>query len=214
MESDSRLLFLLLLPLSTLSMSNGAEELPDCSGLDNGQVSDNPVYRQPSCSSHCGVCSACADCPSSACSPSTSDGGGEPGRPCTVDGYVGSHVILEDELQRVWNFTLLPGQMTSMHRHDYDYSFVAVSPSRLEVFGEGGERLFDFWATGAAFKVVGDFLEPTGGATLPWKVPRVHAARNIGTNVYHEILFENKHSTNASSSSSSSSSTCTCREEL
>ena len=205
MGSGSRLLRLLFLLLCTLSIPSAAEEAPHCSGLDNGQVSDNPVYREPSCSSRCDVCSACIDpspspserCPSSACSSATADG--ETGL-CPVDGYVGSHVILEDELQRVWNFTLLPGQMTSMHRHDFDYSFVAVTPSRLEVFGEDGERLFDFWATGAAFRVVGDFLEPTGGATLPWKVPRVHAARNIGTNIYHEILFENKHSTNVSSS--------------
>ena len=189
MESGSRLLFFFFFLLLTLSISSGAEveEGPDCSSLDNGQVSDNPVYREPSCSSRCDVCSA-----GSACSTATAGG------LCPVDGYVGSQVILEDELQRVWNFTLLPGQMTSMHRHDYDYSFVAVRPSRLEVFGEGGERLFDFWATGAAFRVVGDFLEPTGGVTLPWKVPRVHAARNIGTGIYHEILFENKHSTNAS----------------
>ena len=54
--------------------------------------------------------------------------------------------------------------MTSMHRHDHDYSFVAVAPSQLEVFGEDGRRLFDFWATGAAFRVVGDYLEPTGNA--------------------------------------------------
>ena len=29
---------------------------------------------------------------------------------------------------------------------------------------------------------------------FPHKVPRVHAARNIGTEVYHEILVESKHS--------------------
>jgi hypothetical protein len=85
-----------------------------------------------------------------------------------VDGYVGAHVIAEDEIQRTWNFTLCerlnnltrhervcvrscPGCMTSMHRHDYDYSFVAVKPSQLEVYGEDGKRLFDFYATGVLF---------------------------------------------------------------
>ena len=48
----------------------------------------------------------------------------------------------------MWNFTLKPGEMTSMHRHDYDYTFVVVQPSQLEVFGEDGARLFDFWAEG------------------------------------------------------------------
>ena len=44
--------------------------------------------------------------------------------------------MIENESQRIWNFTLEPGQMTSMHRHDFDYSFVAIKPSQLEVFGE------------------------------------------------------------------------------
>ena len=39
--------------------------------------------------------------------------------------------MIENESQRIWNFTLEPGQMTSMHRHDFDYSFVAIKPSRL-----------------------------------------------------------------------------------
>ena len=111
---------------------------------------------------------------------------------CEVDGFVGSYVMIENDLQRIWNFTLQPGEMTSMHRHDFDYSFVAIKPSRLEVFGENGERLFDFWATEASLRVNGDFLEPTGAEQLPYKVPRVHAARNIGPGVYHEILFESK----------------------
>ena len=80
---------------------------------------------------------------------------------CTVDGYVGSYVMIENDSQRIWNFTLEPGQMTSMHRHDFDYSFVAIKPSRLEVFGEDGTRLFDFWATESSLKINGDFLEPT-----------------------------------------------------
>ena len=109
--------------------------------------------------------------------------------------YVGSYVILEDEFVRVWNFTLEPGQMTSMHKHDFDYSFVAVKPSRLEVFGEDGKRLFDFWANKLSLRVNGDYLEPTGDVKLPWKIPRVHAARNIGATTYNEILYENKYST-------------------
>ena len=41
-----------------------------------------------------------------------------------------------------------------MHRHDFDYTFVVIKPSQLEVFGENGDRLFDFWAEGTkAFKI-------------------------------------------------------------
>ena len=67
--------------------------------------------------------------------------------------------------------------------------------SIIEVFGEDGTRLFDFWATESSLKINGDFLEPTDeNIKLPYKVPRVHAARNIGPETYHEILFESKFS--------------------
>lgn len=114
------------------------------------------------------------------------------GKPCEVDGYVGSSVIYEDDAVRVWNFTLAPNEMTSMHKHDYDYHFVAIKPTQLEVYGEDGSRLFDFRAEGVlGFKLVGEFLEPIG-IELPWPVPAVHAAKNIGDTDYYEILFESK----------------------
>ena len=172
---------------------------PNCKELDNGQFYDNPVYKQPECSSKCYVCNEKCDdkedCAISACSKKIEESNEE--EKCNVDGYVGSYVILENKYHRVWNFTLQPGEMTSMHRHDYDYSFVAVKPSRLEVFGEDGTRLFDFWAVEADLKINGDYLEPVGNVKLPYKVPRIHSARNIGQNVYHELLFENKCSTNS-----------------
>ena len=43
-----------------------------------------------------------------------------PGQECEMDGFVGSRVIFEDEMVRVWNFTLKPGGMTSLHRHDLE----------------------------------------------------------------------------------------------
>jgi hypothetical protein len=114
------------------------------------------------------------------------------GGTCEIDGYVGSRVIYEDDSVRVWNFTLAPGEMTSMHKHDYDYHFVAIKPTQLEVYGADGARLFDFRAEGVlGFKLVGDFLEPIG-IDLPWPVPSVHAAKNIGDDDYYEILFESK----------------------
>jgi len=79
-----------------------------------------------------------------------------------------------------------------MHRHDLDYTFVVIKPSQLEVFGEDGGRLFDFWAEGTkAFRVEGELLVPLVG-DLPWPVPRVHSVRNIWTNTYNEILVETK----------------------
>ncbi|CAE7609851.1 Tgs1, partial [Symbiodinium microadriaticum] len=111
---------------------------------------------------------------------------------CDVDGYVGSKVIFEDDVVRVWNFTLPPGASTSLHRHDLDYHFTAVVPTQLAVYGSRGERLFDFRAEGTlGFRVQGDLLEPTTGQ-LPFKVPRVHSAVNVGPFAYYEILYEQK----------------------
>jgi hypothetical protein len=129
------------------------------------------------------------------CNCDKEDGGDGEKQPCQVDGYVGSNVIYEDDMVRVWNFTLAPGQMTSMHRHDHDYHFVAIKPTQLEVYGEDGSRLFDFRAEGVlGFKINGDYLEPTG-IELPWPVPRTHSAKNIGSDDYYEILYESKIST-------------------
>lgn len=111
---------------------------------------------------------------------------------CPVDGYVGSGVIYEDAFVRVWNFTLAPGEMTTLHRHDHDYHFVAIKPTQLEVYDETGKTLFDFRAEGTlGFTLDGDFLKPIN-IELPFPVPRVHAAKNIGDTDYYEILFESK----------------------
>jgi len=120
---------------------------------------------------------------------------------CVVDGFIGSKVIYEDAFFKVWNFTLSPGEMTSMHRHDCDYHFVAIQPTELEVYGEKGHRLFSFRAEGTlGFKIEGQELvqiPPTSASSgnsdfAPIRVPRVHAARNIGEGEYYEILFESK----------------------
>mmetsp|Transcript_17716 Transcript_17716/g.38280 ORF Transcript_17716/g.38280 Transcript_17716/m.38280 type:complete len:80 (-) Transcript_17716:122-361(-) len=44
-----------------------------------------------------------------------------------------------------------------------------------------------YWASNQC----GGGLEPIG-IDLPWPVPRVHAAKNIGDADYYEILFESK----------------------
>ena len=115
---------------------------------------------------------------------------------CVVDHYIGTKVIYEDVEVRVWNFTLLPGEMTSMHRHDNDYHFVVMQPTQLQVWGEDGSILFDFRAEGTmGFNVKGDFLVPASEQVkMAHPVPRVHAAKNIGPNTYYEILFERKSS--------------------
>ena len=118
---------------------------------------------------------------------------------CVVDGNIESTVVYEDAKVRVWNFTLAPGEMTSMHKHDCGYHFVAINPTELEVYGEDGARLFSFQAQGTlGFSIVGDELVQNPplnvdkDAFQPIRVPRVHAARNIGPAIYYEVLFESK----------------------
>mmetsp|Transcript_9307 Transcript_9307/g.21876 ORF Transcript_9307/g.21876 Transcript_9307/m.21876 type:complete len:180 (+) Transcript_9307:77-616(+) len=119
---------------------------------------------------------------------------------CDIDGYVGSNMIYEDDFTRVWNFTLLPGETTSMHIHNFDYSFVAYEPSHLAVWGADGKYLFSFEAKGSfQFRLKEGILEPPASIALPGKVPQVHAAKNIGPSVYREILFETKLTTNRTS---------------
>ena len=63
------LIFVLILQLLIASAH------PDCKNLDNGQPSDNPIFKEPSCSSECFICQTkiCenfegSECPVSACS--------------------------------------------------------------------------------------------------------------------------------------------------
>ena len=70
-----------------------------------------------------------------------------------------------------------------------------MSPGALAgSWGADGARIGDFRAEGTlGFELVGDFLVAKNNVELPFKVPRVHAAKNIGEDTYNEILFEHKH---------------------
>jgi hypothetical protein len=82
-----------------------------------------------------------------------------------------------------------------LHRHEYDYHFVVLSPSQLEVTGENGIKLFDFRAEGTfGLRLVGDKLVPHVGSM--GAIPAVHAVKNIGDQLFHEYVFESKSTTN------------------
>ena len=90
-------------------------ELQDCKNLDNGQSLNNPIFKEPSCTIECFVChletcenSEGSECPISACSKQEEK--------CDVDGYVGSYVMIENESQRIWNFTLEPGTVYTLRQ--------------------------------------------------------------------------------------------------
>lgn len=113
---------------------------------------------------------------------------------CKVDGYLGSSIIFEDATTRIWNFTLGSGEMTSMHRHNCGYHFVALTSSELEVWGEDGKHLMNVDLKAGdvvGFAIDGDDLVQTA-TTNPLRLPRTHAAKNIGLNSYDEIIYESK----------------------
>lgn len=118
---------------------------------------------------------------------------------CDIDEYVGTYVMYEDATTKVWNFTLPPGEMTSMHKHDCKYHFIAISSSEMEVYDKFGTRLFSFLAEGTfGFDIDGeDLLQiPTVTTDImsfqPIRLPRIHAVRNVGNNTFYEILVESK----------------------
>lgn len=89
---------------------------------------------------------------------------------------VGSKLIFENERVKVWEFTLAPGEVVESHRHDHDYFFYPIEGGTLEVTRASG--------TTQATLEVGQVYYREKGDT--------HAAKNIGTGRYHEILVELK----------------------
>ena len=113
---------------------------------------------------------------------------------CAIDNQLGTEIIFEDAAVRVWNMTLAVGETTSMHRHKCGYHFLAVTSSELEVWTEFGERLMTITPKVGevlGFSIEGDSLVQTASRN-PIRIPRTHAARNIGPNTFTEILFEIK----------------------
>ena len=89
---------------------------------------------------------------------------------------VGTKLIFENERVRVWEFTLAPGEAIASHRHDADYFFYPIEGGRLEVTRQSGVNEATLETGKVYYRGKGD----------------IHAARNIGSSRYHEILVELK----------------------
>lgn len=89
---------------------------------------------------------------------------------------VGHKLIFENERVKVWEFTLQPGETIEAHKHDHDYFFYPIEGGTLEVTRESG-------VTRATLEE-GKVYYRTGGDT--------HAATNVDSKRYHEILVELK----------------------
>jgi quercetin dioxygenase-like cupin family protein len=96
---------------------------------------------------------------------------------------IGDKVIFENESIRVWSFTVKPGGLKPMHRHDLPYLIVPVTPGRVEITTiEGKSREGE--------DALGSVIWQNWGET--------HQLRNLGDQPYQNILVElKKHDPNA-----------------
>jgi beta-alanine degradation protein BauB len=89
---------------------------------------------------------------------------------------VGTKLIFENERVKIWEFTLQPGEAIEAHRHDHDYFFYPIEGGTLEVTREAGVTQATLENGKVYYRAKGD----------------THAAKNVGTQRYHEILVELK----------------------
>jgi len=93
-------------------------------------------------------------------------------------GHVATKLLFENELVRVWEMTLAPGERSDRHRHDLPYLLCIVEGSRVDAEIEGTGRVEIPVQPGSVF-----FVPP--GAT--------ETAINASAHAFREILIELKH---------------------
>lgn len=89
---------------------------------------------------------------------------------------VGTKLIFENERVRIWEFTLVPGQQIDSHTHDHDYFFYPIEGGTLEVTRASGVTQATLETGKIYYRKKGD----------------THAAKNVGSGRYHEVLVELK----------------------
>ena len=92
-------------------------------------------------------------------------------------GNVATKVLFENELVRVWEMNLAPGERSDRHRHDLPYLMCIVEGSRVDAEIEGTGRVEIPVQPGSVF-----FVPP--GAT--------ETAINASGQLFREILIELK----------------------
>lgn len=93
-------------------------------------------------------------------------------------GDVANKLLFENELVRVWEMTLAPGERSDRHRHELPYLLCILAGSRIDAEVEGQGRIEIPVQPGSVF-----FVPP--GAT--------ETAVNGSRDAFREILIELKH---------------------
>jgi len=93
---------------------------------------------------------------------------------------VGTELLFENDVVRVWSLELAPGEQSPFHRHDLDYVYAYVTPSKLAYMGEPGrvERVHEYGDGYVRFTSVGDGIQ--------------HQIRNVSDTVHRQVLVELK----------------------
>jgi beta-alanine degradation protein BauB len=98
-------------------------------------------------------------------------------RPAAELGSIGDRVIFENESIRVWSFSVGPGGLKHLHRHELPYLIVPLTGGSVEITTESG---------------VVRSAEDRPGAVIWQEAGEVHELRNVGATPYENVLVELK----------------------
>jgi hypothetical protein len=98
-------------------------------------------------------------------------------------GEIGSKIVYEDDVVRVWRLKLAAGEESPIHRHSLDHLLIQVAGDRIAVVPEPDTE--------------GPFTERMAADVIPGAVVHVakggvERAHNIGEKEYLEIIVELK----------------------
>jgi len=94
-------------------------------------------------------------------------------------GPIGSRVIFENDLVRVWELSVEPGESSGLHRHDLPYVIVPLTGGTIEIESVDGR-------TYRPTETIGEAI---------WRDPgEIHDLHNRGGTMYRNVLVEIKRS--------------------
>jgi beta-alanine degradation protein BauB len=99
-----------------------------------------------------------------------------PDRDLTL-GPIGSRVIFENDLVRVWELAVEPGKSKGLHRHDLPYVIVPLTAGEIEIQSIDGHVV-------CPKEQVGEAIWREAG--------EIHDLRNLGSTTYRNVLVEIK----------------------
>ncbi|MHB1627159.1 MAG: cupin domain-containing protein [Bacilli bacterium] len=92
-------------------------------------------------------------------------------------GPIGTRILFENDLFRIWEVVLEPGEEQGIHHHTHPYVVIAIEPGNNKITSiDGSVRLTE--------EVLGHFVFQEAG--------QIHNLENVGTTRYRNRLIEFK----------------------